>query len=109
MYGQDVLDSSPYTKVLLHIRALSTMGHPMILNASLQSCTIRRAPTYVRLLFVASFAGGVPFVAKKNSGKPTKRTRRTSLNSEGFFEPFNSEDVPWHRFRGSTAYKRLGH
>jgi uncharacterized cupin superfamily protein len=48
-------------------------------------------------------------MAKKSTGKPTKPDRRTSLNSEGFFEPFDTDDVPWQRLPGSTAFKRLGH
>jgi len=30
------------------------------------------------------------------------------LSSEGFFEPFNIDDVPWRRLPGSTTFKRLG-
>ncbi len=47
-------------------------------------------------------------MAKKKANKSTKPTRRTSLNGEGFFEPFNSDDVPWQRVAASTTFKRLG-
>jgi uncharacterized cupin superfamily protein len=54
-------------------------------------------------------------VAKKKSRKSNKSaqatrvTPQTSLSGEGFFEPFNIDDVPWRRLPGSTAFKRLGH
>lgn len=48
-------------------------------------------------------------MAKKKSKSPATPDRRTSLSSEGFFEPFNIDDVPWQRLPGSTAFKRLGH
>jgi len=44
---------------------------------------------------------------KKSSGKSTAAVR-TSVSSEGCFEPFSTEDVPWQRLPGSTAFKRLG-
>lgn len=37
-----------------------------------------------------------------------KKPRQTSVSQEGFFEPFNIDDVPWKRMPGSTAFKRLG-
>jgi uncharacterized cupin superfamily protein len=34
--------------------------------------------------------------------------KTTSKNSEGNFEPFNIEDLPWEQFPGSDRFKRLG-
>lgn len=48
------------------------------------------------------------FVAIKKSAKVSSVSRQTSLSSEGFFEPFSIDQVPWQRLRGSTAFKRLG-
>ncbi len=31
-----------------------------------------------------------------------------SKNSEGSFEPFNIEDIPWEQIPGSDRFKRLG-
>jgi len=47
-------------------------------------------------------------VAKHKSGKSKKLQRQTTLNNEGFFEPFNIDKIPWQRLPGSTAFKRLG-
>jgi hypothetical protein len=53
---------------------------------------------------------GDQVVAAKKRKSATKSTiaRRTTLSTEGFCEPFNIDDVPWKRLRGSTAFKRLG-
>jgi uncharacterized cupin superfamily protein len=47
-------------------------------------------------------------VATKKSADSPAKPRRTTISHEGFFEPFNIEDVPWKRLPGSTAFKRLG-
>jgi uncharacterized cupin superfamily protein len=47
-------------------------------------------------------------VARKKSPDSPAKPRQTVLNSEGFFEPFNVDDVPWQRLPGSTAFKLLG-
>jgi uncharacterized cupin superfamily protein len=46
-------------------------------------------------------------VARKKVDK-SPAIPRTTLSSEGFFEPFHINDVPWQRLRGSTSFKRLG-
>lgn len=45
---------------------------------------------------------------KRASRKSSRVVPQTSVNSEGFREPFNIEDVPWKRLPGSTTFKRLG-
>jgi uncharacterized cupin superfamily protein len=45
---------------------------------------------------------------KKKSARSAAKSRQTTLSSEGFFEPFSIEDVPWERMPGSTAYRLLG-
>jgi uncharacterized cupin superfamily protein len=47
-------------------------------------------------------------MAKAKSKQQTAEPRRTSLNPEGVFEPFNVEEVPWQRLPGSTAFKLIG-
>jgi hypothetical protein len=37
-----------------------------------------------------------------------KAIRTTSKNSEGAFEPFNIDDLPWQKLPGSDLFKRLG-
>jgi len=44
-------------------------------------------------------------MARKKSGESPAKPRQTTKNHEGFFEPFNSEEVPWERLPGSTAFK----
>jgi uncharacterized cupin superfamily protein len=45
-------------------------------------------------------------LAKK---KAAKSPARTTVSAEGWFEPFNIDDVPWQKASGaSTAFKRLG-
>ncbi len=48
-------------------------------------------------------------MAKKKAKESAEPKPRTSLSSEGFFEPFNSDDIPWQRLPGSTVFKRLGY
>jgi uncharacterized cupin superfamily protein len=45
---------------------------------------------------------------KRKSATKSKVARQTTLSLEGFREPFNIDDVPWKRLRGSTAFKLLG-
>lgn len=35
-------------------------------------------------------------------------TKTTTKNSEGNFEPFNINDLPWEHWPGSDRFKRLG-
>jgi uncharacterized cupin superfamily protein len=45
---------------------------------------------------------------KTKTKGPQPASARTTLNSEGIFEPFSIENVPWSKPPGSTAFKRLG-
>jgi uncharacterized cupin superfamily protein len=47
-------------------------------------------------------------VKKRKSATKSKTARQSTLSPEGIIEPFNIDDVPWKRLRGSTAFKRLG-
>jgi len=45
---------------------------------------------------------------KRGSGEAGKVPPQSSVNAEGFREPFNIDTVPWQRLPGSTTFKRLG-
>jgi uncharacterized cupin superfamily protein len=47
-------------------------------------------------------------MAKKKAEESDRVPRHTSVNSEGCFQPFSIDDVPWKRLPGSTAFTRLG-
>jgi uncharacterized cupin superfamily protein len=47
-------------------------------------------------------------VARKKAAESPAKARQTTKSREGFFEPFNIEDVPWQRLPGSTAFRLLG-
>lgn len=46
-------------------------------------------------------------MAKKKAAKKQARPR-TDVNADGFFKPFNIDDVPWEKTGGSTTFKCLG-
>ncbi|HEV2704080.1 MAG TPA: cupin domain-containing protein [Steroidobacteraceae bacterium] len=47
-------------------------------------------------------------MAKAKVTRQVGKPPRTALNPEGVFEPFNIDEVPWTKLRGSTAFKLLG-
>jgi uncharacterized cupin superfamily protein len=47
-------------------------------------------------------------MAKAKRKQRSSESPRTTVSPEGVFEPFNIEDVPWKKLRGSTAFKLLG-
>jgi|GEM_PF-1080037 uncharacterized cupin superfamily protein len=44
----------------------------------------------------------------KKTRKKTARAPTTTVNRDGCFEPFNIDDIPWRKLRGSTAFKEIG-
>jgi uncharacterized cupin superfamily protein len=45
---------------------------------------------------------------KKKSARSSAKPPLTTQSTEGFFEPFSIEDVPWERLPGATVFRRLG-